>query len=314
MSYAAGASRRGDHPTGWFYEPTILTGCTPEMDLMHEEIFGPVVGIMRVKDFDEAITRANDSAFGLGASVFTTSLDEAHEAAERLEAGMVWINNPMIDNDALPFGGWKTSGLGRELGRHGLDTFRRSKMVILDHNPPGRTGGIPIPTTGSSKLAGARCPETRRCRGWPALLRRRCCRCTPNASWLFMMWRVLAPFFGPWATANTQKEARLVDDQPEPDMGPCRAIDYRGLGDDHHLTGRFQRSARPCFGLRDPAFAQDILDPDGAVTGKRRDLRDGRDGDDFGASADPDRAARSAHIAGKRIGGCRGLFGHRHTG
>ena len=59
------------------------------------------------------------------------------EAAERLEAGMVWVNNPLIDNDALPFGGWKASGLGRELGRQGLDAFRRSKMVIIDHKPVG---------------------------------------------------------------------------------------------------------------------------------------------------------------------------------
>jgi acyl-CoA reductase-like NAD-dependent aldehyde dehydrogenase len=131
--------------TGWFYAPTILTGCTPDMDLMHEEIFGPVVGITRVKDFDEAIARANDSAFGLGASVFTTSLDEAMTAAEALQAGMVWVNNPMIDNDALPFGGWKASGLGRELGRMGLDTFRRSKMVIMDHRPVRQDWWYPYP-------------------------------------------------------------------------------------------------------------------------------------------------------------------------
>lgn len=131
--------------TGWFYAPTILTDCTPEMDLMHEEIFGPVVGIMRVRDFDEAIERANDSAFGLGASVFTTSLEEAMTAADRLQAGMVWVNNPMIDNDALPFGGWKASGLGRELGRMGLDTFRRSKMVIMDHRPVRQDWWYPYP-------------------------------------------------------------------------------------------------------------------------------------------------------------------------
>ena len=130
---------------GWFYAPTILTGCTPEMDLMHEEIFGPVVGITRVRDFDEAVARANDSAFGLGASVFTTSLDEAMTAAERLQAGMVWVNNPMIDNDALPFGGWKASGLGRELGRMGLDTFRKSKMVIMDHRPVRQDWWYPYP-------------------------------------------------------------------------------------------------------------------------------------------------------------------------
>ncbi len=121
--------------TGWFYEPTILTNCTPDMAIQRQEVFGPVVSIVRVPDFDTAIAMANDSEFGLGASVFTTDLAEAHEACERLESGMVWINNPMIDNDALPFGGWKNSGIGRELGRMGLDTFRRTKMVIMDHNP-----------------------------------------------------------------------------------------------------------------------------------------------------------------------------------
>ena len=131
--------------TGWFYAPTILTGCTPEMDLAREEIFGPVAAIFRVKDFDEALARANDSEFGLGASIFTTSLDEAMRATEELEAGMVWVNNPMIDNDALPFGGWKASGLGRELGRMGLDTFRRSKMVVMDHKPTIQDWWYPYP-------------------------------------------------------------------------------------------------------------------------------------------------------------------------
>ncbi|MES2017741.1 MAG: aldehyde dehydrogenase family protein [Pseudomonadota bacterium] len=122
-------------PPGWFYEPTILTGVTPEMDIMREECFGPVAAICRVPDFDEALRLANDSEFGLGASVFTTDLAEAMEAADRLESGMVWINNPLIDNDALPFSGAKMSGLGCELGRQGLDAFRRSKMVIIDHKP-----------------------------------------------------------------------------------------------------------------------------------------------------------------------------------
>ena len=123
------------HPRGWFYEPTILTGVTHAMAIMREECFGPVASICRVADFDEAIMLANDSEFGLGACLFTTSLEEAMEAAERLEAGMVWVNNPLIDNDALPFGGWKMSGIGRELSRLGLDAFRRSKMVIIDHKP-----------------------------------------------------------------------------------------------------------------------------------------------------------------------------------
>lgn len=130
---------------GWFYEPTILTGVTPDMAICREECFGPVAAICRVRDFDEAVRLANDSPFGLGASIFTTDLAEAHEAAERLEAGMVWVNNPLIDNDALPFGGWKASGLGRELGRQGLDAFRRSKMVVIDHKPAVQDWWYPYP-------------------------------------------------------------------------------------------------------------------------------------------------------------------------
>lgn len=133
------------HDTGWFYEPTILTQCTPDMDLFNEECFGPVAAIQRVPDFDAAIEGANASRFGLGASVFTTSLEEAHDAHDRLQAGMVWINNPLIDNDALPFGGWKASGMGRELGRQGLDAFRRTKMVILDHKPIRHDWWYPYP-------------------------------------------------------------------------------------------------------------------------------------------------------------------------
>ncbi len=80
------------------------------------------------------------------------------DAADLLEAGMVWINNPMIDNDALPFGGWKSSGLGRELGRQGLDAFRRSKMVIMDHKPARQDWWYPYPDdwfleTGGRKLS-----------------------------------------------------------------------------------------------------------------------------------------------------------------
>ncbi|MFQ5985721.1 MAG: aldehyde dehydrogenase family protein, partial [Alphaproteobacteria bacterium] len=117
---------------GWFYEPTILTDVTPAMAIMNDELFGPIAPICRVKDFDEALELANRSTYGLGACVFTTRLDEAMKAAEQLEVGMVWVNNPIIDNDALPFGGRKRSGLGRELGRHGLDAFRQPKTVIID--------------------------------------------------------------------------------------------------------------------------------------------------------------------------------------
>lgn len=120
---------------GWFYEPTILTGVTKDMAVMREESFGPVAAICKVRSFEEALDLANNTDFGLGASIFTTSMDEAFKAYNTLEAGMVWVNNPLIDNDALPFGGWKMSGIGREMGRQGLDAFRQTKMGVIDTKP-----------------------------------------------------------------------------------------------------------------------------------------------------------------------------------
>lgn len=131
--------------TGWFYEPTILTGVTPDMAIMNTEVFGPVAPVCRVRSFDEGLALANRSRFGLGASVFTTRLDEAMKAVETLEAGMVWVNNPLIDNDALPFGGRKLSGMGRELGRLGLNAFRQAKMVVIDHDPKIQGWWYPYP-------------------------------------------------------------------------------------------------------------------------------------------------------------------------
>jgi len=131
--------------TGWFYEPTVLTGVTPEMAIMREETFGPVAAICRVHSLDQALAYANDSDYGLGACVFTTSLEEAMHAYHTLEAGMVWVNNPLVDNDALPFGGWKMSGVGRELSRHGLDAFRQAKMGIIDWKPAVQDWWYPYP-------------------------------------------------------------------------------------------------------------------------------------------------------------------------
>lgn len=129
---ALGGGVPADQPVGWFVEPTIVTDVTQDMGLFEQEIFGPVVSIVRTGSFDAALELANHSSFGLGAAVFTGDLAEAHHAIETLEAGMVWVNNPLVDNDALPFGGIKNSGLGRALGRIGLDAFRQPKMVVLD--------------------------------------------------------------------------------------------------------------------------------------------------------------------------------------
>ena len=121
--------------TGWFHAPTVLSGMRDDMPGTEEEIFGPVAPVYRVMSFAEAIARANKTRFGLGASIITNDMDEALNGAAALQTGMVWINNPMVDNDALPFGGRKLSGLGRELGRLGLNAFRHPKMIVLDPKP-----------------------------------------------------------------------------------------------------------------------------------------------------------------------------------
>ena len=127
-----GGGRPQDQNKGWFVEPTILTDCSPDMDIFRNESFGPCAPICKVSSFDEALSLANNSAFGLGACVYTTDMKEAIRASEELDGGMVWINAPMLDNDAGPFGGTKSSGLGRQLGNEGLETFRKTKLIWID--------------------------------------------------------------------------------------------------------------------------------------------------------------------------------------
>lgn len=131
-TFKLGGGRPTNQPKGWFVEPTILTDCTPEMDLFRNESFGPVAPICKVATFDEALRYANDSDFGLGACLYTTDMKEAFRATEELDGGMVWVNAPMLDNDAGPFGGTKASGMGRQLGNEGLETFRKTKLAWID--------------------------------------------------------------------------------------------------------------------------------------------------------------------------------------
>ncbi|MEM7189379.1 MAG: aldehyde dehydrogenase family protein, partial [Pseudomonadota bacterium] len=131
---ALGGGRPAGFNQGWFVEPTVLTDCTPDMDIFNKESFGPVAPICRVKSFDEAVERANASIYGLGACVYTTDMQESLRAGEEIDSGMVWINAPLLDNDAGPFGGTKMSGMGRQLGAEGLETFRKTKLVWLDPN------------------------------------------------------------------------------------------------------------------------------------------------------------------------------------
>jgi betaine-aldehyde dehydrogenase len=127
-----GGGRPSSMERGWFHEPTVLTEVDPGMDIMNEESFGPSAPICRVSSLDEAIELANRSKFGLGANIYTTNLDEAMRAVNNIETGMVWVNAPLLDNDAGPFGGRKMTGMGRQLGAEGLDTFRHTKLAMID--------------------------------------------------------------------------------------------------------------------------------------------------------------------------------------
>ena len=118
---------------GHFFQPTVLAKVRHGGIATTEELFGPVVSIFRAKDADEAIRLANDSEYGLGATIYTKSLELAMRAMENIKAGSFWINDPLADNNAAPFGGMRHSGIGRELGAEGLDAFREPKHVHLDY-------------------------------------------------------------------------------------------------------------------------------------------------------------------------------------
>lgn len=129
---ACGGRRPPGLDVGWFYEPTVLRDVTPDMEIVHGESFGPVAPLVRVDSFEEAMALANDSSFGLGANLYSRDLGEVFAATAGFQSGMVWVNAPLLDNDAGPFGGRKLSGNGRQLGQEGLDQFRHTKLVMID--------------------------------------------------------------------------------------------------------------------------------------------------------------------------------------
>lgn len=119
-------------PGGHFLTPAVVTGAASETALLAEETFGPVAPIVRVRSLDEAIELANSTRFGLGANVYTRDLRTAIRCVREIKSGTVWINDPLTDNDAGPFGGFKQSGLGRELGREGLEAFQETKHAHIE--------------------------------------------------------------------------------------------------------------------------------------------------------------------------------------
>ena len=124
-----GGVRRGD--SGYFVEPTVLTDTRDDMKVVREEIFGPVVVATPYEDEEELVRRANDTEYGLGAGIWTKDIGKAHRLASAIKAGTVWVNCYNIFDAALPFGGYKQSGWGREMGHAALDNYLESKSVCV---------------------------------------------------------------------------------------------------------------------------------------------------------------------------------------
>jgi len=121
---------------GFFYPPTILTEVKPDMPVMKEETFGPAAPVMIVKDDDEAVRYANNGEFGLGSSVWSRDVRRAEKVARQLQAGIVTVNNIVVSDPRMPFGGVKKSGIGRELSRYGMLEFTNIKSVRLYEKSP----------------------------------------------------------------------------------------------------------------------------------------------------------------------------------
>jgi aldehyde dehydrogenase (NAD+) len=124
-----GGSRWGNR--GFYIEPTLFTDVKDNMAIAKDEIFGPVMSILRFKDLDEIVRRANETTYGLAAAVWTRDIGKAHYLANKIRAGTVWVNCYDVFDAAAPFGGFKQSGMGRELGERGLDAYTEWKTVTV---------------------------------------------------------------------------------------------------------------------------------------------------------------------------------------
>jgi acyl-CoA reductase-like NAD-dependent aldehyde dehydrogenase len=140
LAHIAGARRAGatialggarlDRP-GMYIEPTVVTGVTPDMAIAREEVFGPVLSVLSFKDLDEAIALANSTLYGLSAAVWSRDFSTCLTAARRIRAGTVWINTFLEGHAELPFGGYRESGIGRELGRYATEDYTETKTLHL---------------------------------------------------------------------------------------------------------------------------------------------------------------------------------------
>ena len=121
-----------DCPGGFFYAPTVLADCHDDMQVVREEVFGPVMSVLSFEHEEDVLRRANDTEFGLAAGVFTRNLARAHRVVAALEAGTCWINNYNLTPVELPFGGVKQSGLGRENGQAAIEHYTQIKSVYVE--------------------------------------------------------------------------------------------------------------------------------------------------------------------------------------
>jgi len=124
-----GGARHGTK--GYFVEPTVFSDVKDDMTIAKEEIFGPVMSILKFKTIDEVITRANNSHYGLAAGIVTKSVDNYLKIANAVRAGTIYVNSYDVFDANTPFGGFKDSGLGRELGEYGLKNYLETKTIIV---------------------------------------------------------------------------------------------------------------------------------------------------------------------------------------
>ncbi|KAM7215794.1 aldehyde dehydrogenase [Rhypophila decipiens] len=122
----------GNNNKGYFIQPTVFSGVTSDMKIFQEEVFGPVLAVTTFKTEEEAVALANNSTYGLAAMIFTENIKVVHRTAARLQAGMVWVNESNNTDWKLPFGGFKQSGLGRELGQSSLEAYLEEKVVHVN--------------------------------------------------------------------------------------------------------------------------------------------------------------------------------------